>query len=136
MKIEHQGLPEPDPEPDRKVPTLGRAETGNVKSFTPCFTHYIAQHCPLALLPFARQQRSSGSLANGASSLICVWRRRHRRGVADGSRQLALGAAERSFSTVFAMTGEASLMIGGRRRAATETSRPPSSPATAEAANL
>ena len=31
---------------------------------------------------------------------------------------------------------EASLKIGGRRRAATETSRPPSSLATAEAANL
>ena len=42
-------------------------------------------------------------------SLICVRRRRHRRGVADGSRQLALGTAERSFSIVCALPGEASV---------------------------
>ena len=52
------------------------------------------------------------------------------------SYQLSLGPAERSFCAVCALPCEASLKIGGRRRAATETSRPPSSLATAEAANL
>ena len=36
-------------------------------------------------------------------SLICVRRRRLRRGVADGSRQLSLGPAERSFCAVCAL---------------------------------
>ena len=69
-------------------------------------------------------------------SLISARHRWRRRGVADGSSQLALGIAERSFCALIAMPGEASLKIDGRRRAATATSRPPSSPATAEAANL
>ena len=69
-------------------------------------------------------------------SLISARHRWRRRGVADGSRQLALGIAERSFYVLIAMPGEASLKIDGRRQAATATSRPPSSPATAEAANL
>ena len=68
-----------------------------------------------------------------STSLIFV---RHRRSVADGFGQLALGTAERSFYALIAMPGEASLKIDGRRQAATATSRPPSSPATAEAANL
>ena len=69
-------------------------------------------------------------------SLICIRHCRRCRGVADWSSQLALGVAERSFYAVIAMLGEASPKIDGRRRAATATSRPPSSPATAEAANL
>ena len=41
-------------------------------------------------------------------SLICIRHRRRCRGVADGSSQLALGIAERSFYAVIAMQGEAS----------------------------